>query len=660
MANLTTLVATMRAAKQGENVRDAIADTLEAVNVDNIAIIQKQAQHDTKFTELTQGEANALASADAAADSEVVATAKAGIATTQAGISTTKATEAAASKTAAETAQGIAVTAKNDTVIAKTAAQLAETNSKASEVAAEASKVAAAGSAGVATTKAGESAASAAAALASEQAAALRKSETQAIKDAAVLALAETTDEAEVIEARKGKSSLGEKISEIDSQLADIIQPDINTMSLTTLEQAKSVSDSYGGIAEFTINGLTINQSILNGNFENGTGWTAKTSTFTTAANEASVLAYAQNGCISKPINDVKVGDVIFLLAEIKADTPNILCLIRQGVTPYANVAVAYDGSGIYKTICAKITIPQITAPWIVELRDTRTSGWTNFFVKNVMVIKASQTSYVDFTTTQMLDMLKSTYFEGLRSVQGLEVVSKDISDTETSRVKITCTDPTKFDLAQVPNGVANTIEYKDGTYRAVKRVARYVLQSADITAISNNTNTTTIQISNNAIIGASGFNVSDLLATKMITSASRPRNNATFDTAYWVHWFGNAGIWSIAVPVATYTNLAAAQSALTGTIIYYQLAIPVIIEEKDFTTYGIEVQGSLSSNNNYTEYYIDNYDIFPSTLQISYATNIAKAVDSLKDGVITLKEFQTMQNLINLEFDVRIATLEP
>lgn len=221
MTALEQYIADVKAATQGEPMKVALMGVASEVQKQSIAVEGQIATVGAAATTATEKAAAAAASADDAADSEVIATTKAGIATTQAGIATTKATEAAASKTAAETAKGIAVTAKNDTVIAKTAAQLAETNSKASEVAAEASKVAAAGSAGVATTKAGESAASAAAALASEQAAALRKSETQAIKDAAVLALAETTDEAEVIEARKGKSSLGEKISEIDSQLAE-------------------------------------------------------------------------------------------------------------------------------------------------------------------------------------------------------------------------------------------------------------------------------------------------------------------------------------------------------------------------------------------------------------------------------------------------------
>jgi hypothetical protein len=48
-----------------------------------------------------------------------------------------------------------------------------------------------------------------------------------------------------------------------------------------------------------------------------------------------------------------------------------------------------------------------------------------------------------------------------------------------------------------------------------------------------------------------------------------------------------------------------------------------------------------------------------PSSLQIDYATNIAQAVQNLKDNVITLNEFRQLQDEINAEFDLRITALE-
>lgn len=191
MANITSYLSTLRGTNDGETIRNAIADITEAVNTDNNSVItllsglSPTAIAAAAVTATTKA-GEAAGSADDAMDSQVVATA-------QAGIATTKAAEALASKNAAG---------------------VSETNSKASETAA-------AGSAATATTKASESAASAAAALASEQVAAEHEETALAYKDATLAAVGQATDMAEIIESRKGKATLGEKISEIDSQLAE-------------------------------------------------------------------------------------------------------------------------------------------------------------------------------------------------------------------------------------------------------------------------------------------------------------------------------------------------------------------------------------------------------------------------------------------------------
>lgn len=200
MANISSYLSTLRGTNDGKTIRNAIADITEAVNTDNNSVItllgglNPTAIAAAAVTATTKA-GEAAGSADNAMDSQVVATA-------QADIATTKAAEALASKNAAGTS---------------------ETNSKASETAAAAS-------AATATTKAGESAASAAAALASEQAAAEHEATALGYKDATLAAVGGATDLAEIIESRKGKVTLGEKISEIDSQLAEKAKiSDVNT-----------------------------------------------------------------------------------------------------------------------------------------------------------------------------------------------------------------------------------------------------------------------------------------------------------------------------------------------------------------------------------------------------------------------------------------------
>lgn len=255
---------------------EATTAATNAINAKNISVTKagEAATSATTATnaantisaQITTASNNAEASALAAAASATSASNSATTATTKAGeIETahttviTKLADTIAARDIAVTKAGIATTKAAEALASKTAAATSETNSKASELAAEASETAAAGSAATATTKANESAASAAAALASEQAAALRKAEAQAIKDAAVLALAETTDEAEVIEARKGKVSLGEKINEIDSQLADIQIKN----NYVTLEQFGAVGDGVTDDTNALINAVTSGHDVL-------------------------------------------------------------------------------------------------------------------------------------------------------------------------------------------------------------------------------------------------------------------------------------------------------------------------------------------------------------------------------------------------------------
>lgn len=215
MANISSYLSTLRTTNDGKTIRNAIADITEVVNTDNNQVITllsglSPTAIAAAATTATTKAGEAAGSADDAMDSKVVATA-------QAEIATTKAAEALASKNEAATSQ---------------------INSGISELAAKASETAALASQGAATTKANESAASAAAALASEQAAA--------------------EHEAEIIESRKGKATLGEKIGEIDSQLADIAVQENTLNGVANLRNAISFPENVGLISfRFDDNDLT-------------------------------------------------------------------------------------------------------------------------------------------------------------------------------------------------------------------------------------------------------------------------------------------------------------------------------------------------------------------------------------------------------------------
>ncbi|NCC17219.1 MAG: hypothetical protein EOM28_13020 [Clostridia bacterium] len=78
---------------------------------------------------------------------------------------------------------------------------------------------------------------------------------------------------------------------------------------------------------------------------------------------------------------------------------------------------------------------------------------------------------------------------------------------------------------------------------------------------------------------------------------------------------------YGLIVPKGTYADIDAARTALTGTVIYYELATPVTIKEEDFAAYGIEAQGTLTSNNGYTEFYTNAKPIF-SNVSVKYAAD--------------------------------------
>ena len=254
MADITNAINDFKTAANGEAVRDSFVATINLVNDDNVNIIGKLNTLEPKLDNLDESVSSAQTSANNAAGSATIAT-------TQAGISTTKASESSASAAASQTA-------KNDSVTAKNASQLAETNAKASENAAKLSET---------NSKASEtnSVIKAAEALASKTAAETAKTQTLEYKDAVLAAVGGSTNLAEIIEARKTKATLGEKISDIDSQLADIRDRDktvkefgvriYDGQSSGTLER---ILDSIGMVANAAVG----TGSVVN-DFDTAIGW---------------------------------------------------------------------------------------------------------------------------------------------------------------------------------------------------------------------------------------------------------------------------------------------------------------------------------------------------------------------------------------------------
>lgn len=130
----------------------------------------------------------------------------------------------------------------------------------------------------------------------------------------------------------------------------------------------------------------------------------------------------------------------------------------------------------------------------------------------------------------------------------------------------------------KLPNGVMDTIEMRNGKAYRVQRVAKYTLQAVDIAAIENVNGTQLAYTSTNFLVGLGGTYfktqgnayIGNKLRCDYVDIAVGYENQFYISSTYRLGFVNTLG---------TYASLAAAQSALAGTVIYYQLATPIETE---------------------------------------------------------------------------------
>lgn len=142
--------------------------------------------------------------------------------------------------------------------------------------------------------------------------------------------------------------------------------------------------------------------------------------------------------------------------------------------------------------------------------------------------------------------------------------------------------------LNRLPNGVKDTIEYRNGKYYYVQRVKKYTLQASDIGTVSTASNwdidTFELTLSN---LNSSILDTSTITGKAYFeeTGSEFPFNQRSHITIDNVRWYvsGTTGNIILATPKGTYTQ-AQLQTLLAGTDIYYQLATPI---EQEITSIG-------------------------------------------------------------------------
>ena len=131
----------------------------------------------------------------------------------------------------------------------------------------------------------------------------------------------------------------------------------------------------------------------------------------------------------------------------------------------------------------------------------------------------------------------------------------------------------------KLPNGVADTIEYRNGKYYFVQRVQEYTLQASDVIRIFERAESVSVYVLKPAnFIGYNNENnydtallvdgwLSRIPGTDIISAINIGRFGTVTDSTQIVFSF----------PLGT--SLAQGQAALAGTVIYYQLATPIETE---------------------------------------------------------------------------------
>lgn len=193
----------------------------------------------------------------------------------------------------------------------------------------------------------------------------------------------------------------------------------------------------------------------------------------------------------------------------------------------------------------------------------------------------------------------------------------------------------------------------------AVKRVNPYTLVSGDISLTTALAGYDYISIlakadSNrpaSSSILYNGFIVEKF--NKYDTASNIVSNLSTTETV----GMSSSGVIYITVPKGTYANLAAAQTALAGTKIIYQLATPVFIPYEDFDKYSIVCDGALASHSGYTNVSYEG-DIVPD-VSVTYAMDLGAGISSVKDSTATALSLATeTYNIIDQDWQSWTPTL--
>jgi hypothetical protein len=199
----------------------------------------------------------------------------------------------------------------------------------------------------------------------------------------------------------------------------EVVAPLPYTITHTqSIDSTKDTVAPIKGIPEFTEGlGLSLNQVLLDGNFDVTTAWTDTNTTLSVSGNVGSFTATAQNGGISQSITTV-IGNKYNIRAWVKATSADV----KLQVNGEATSVVAHTGGGAYELLSVVFTAT-VAGTVTYEIIDTHASTWALVNVKIAMSIETSNTPISAFTAPQINGILNE-YIEGITDNINLSIKS--------------------------------------------------------------------------------------------------------------------------------------------------------------------------------------------------------------------------------------------
>lgn len=228
--------------------------------------------------------------------------------------------------------------------------------------------------------------------------------------DNKTLKVAFETIETTVGEHETAISSQGASISALNNSIAlkvdtqtyntkmSSLDGSINTINSSLSTQSSAISVLQGQIVQKVTqvdidNSISVNLKgknlVKNANFEDGTtGWSPSTATIQVSENTLSQLPTARYGGVVQGFgayNLANKGHKIYAKAIIKVSSSSVYFLFNDGVT---QTTIGTGGVlNEFKAVSLTHTIKTNATGGYIKLQDARTSGWTESYIKEVLVV---------------------------------------------------------------------------------------------------------------------------------------------------------------------------------------------------------------------------------------------------------------------------------